>query len=211
MADGLNHQLIVAATEYNERVAAHIATNRSFGGQAYSTVTLENDEFGLVDFFGTDFHDSNLLISTKHTTLYWGSAGHPFDPTSKCQITLNSSSSDRARQAQEMEAAKQLILGAVACEAAIARLPPETLELGKTIAALIGRDTIHVTERIYGRAGAPIGMIKAGQIIRHNRVDDGQVSKLGALLWYPPIENPASILAAMKKYVGKLRPVHLTP
>lgn len=211
MAEVPNRQLVAAATQYNELVAARIAATGSYNGQKYAHVTLEHKEVGLVDFLDPNIYDPNLLISTEHTTLYWGSAGHPFDPTSRSQVVINSETADEAQHSRDIDAAKRLIMGATVCRAAIKRMSQESLRFGLIIASLVGHDTIGITEQVYGRAGAPIAMIRAGCILRSNRADDDLVGLPAAVLSYPPLEDPSAILKSVQRLADKFQPVRLRP
>jgi hypothetical protein len=49
------------AIKYNKLAAQHITATQSFRGRAYSSVTLENNEFGLVDINNPH---ANLMVAT---------------------------------------------------------------------------------------------------------------------------------------------------
>lgn len=209
MARNFDHSVWEATAEYSSRAAAQIVDTGVFAGQAYVPIPLSSSEAQLVDISDMEQCDPNMLMRTDITTLYWGSAGHPLNPRSKSQMILGTVSRTREEQARDIQHAKRLLLGATVCEAAIARIPQDSRRLRQTIAELIGHDTHQVTERIYARARAPVALIQAGRIIRNNQTNAGDHDQQAALLWYPPIDNPVTVLAAAKEAIGALRAEHI--
>lgn len=209
MIRNFDYSIWRATAEYSSRAAAQIVRTGTFGGQAYAPIPLSNSEFPLIDSSNLGQCHPSMLLRTDHTTLYWGSAGHPLDSRSKSQMILGSVAPTSEEQARDIRKAKQLILGATVCEAAIARIPQDSHRLRQTIAALIGHDTLEVTEHMYARAKAPVALIQAGRIVRNGQMDDSETNSRTAILWYPPIDNPVTVLAAAQEAIGALRSEHI--
>jgi len=204
MIRNFNRSVWEASADYSSHAAAQIVNTGAFNGQAYAPIPLSSSEFSLTDISDPEQCDPSMLMRTDLTALYWGSAGHPFSPRSKSQMIMGTAARTREEQARHIQDAKRLLLGATVCEAAIARIPQDAHKLRQAIAALIGHDTLEVTERIYARARAPVALIQTGRIVRIDQMD-GQADQQTALLWYPPIDNPATVLAAAQEAIDALR------
>ncbi|MBX6334079.1 hypothetical protein IRY61_01905 [Candidatus Saccharibacteria bacterium] len=206
MTEGLDPELIAEASRYNKLAVHHITQYQSFRGRLYSSVTLENPASNLVDIVNPA---PNLVIATHTTALYWGEVGHPYDPNSKCQIIIHDKRPDETKP-YEIQAVKQLILGATVCRAALERASQEHLRVGQALADLVGNKARRLIEDMYTTIGAPAAVMRAGIIARNGRVDNELVGSQIANLWYPPVADPGDILAAIQKLIGdRFQPIHL--
>lgn len=215
MTEGINPQLVAEASKYNKLAALRITQTQSFHDRDYSSVTLENNEFGLTEII--DPHP-NLLIATHTTTFYWGKTGHPYDANSKCQIVFHDTKPGEA-DLHEIEATKQLILGATACKTEVVHASHLRLKLLSSIAELVGDEAVELAEEIkkivserveqlYAEAGAPLAIIRTGSILRNGRTDNELVGRRVARLWFPAVEDPVDMLAAVQKTVREqLHPI----
>jgi hypothetical protein len=206
MTEGLDPELIAEASRYNKLAVHHITQYQSFRGRLYSSVTLENPASNLVDIVNPA---PNLVIATHTTALYWGEVGHPYDPNSKCQIIIHDKRPDETKP-YEIQAVKQLILGATVCRAALERASQEHLRVGQALADLVGDKARRLIEDMYTTIGAPAAVMRAGDNSeeRPGRQRTGRLANRKSLV--PPVADPGDILAAIQKVISdRFQPIHL--